>query len=242
MTPSVLRWSGFTLSLLAAPACGQVLTLTPMPPELEMRFALSALPAHLRADATVHLLDPANGYVLGRQGNNGFTCIVERTEWARPIFRDDVYTPVCFDAEGTKHQLRVYMDVAQLRAQGWSSERVRAEIEGRFQRGTYRAPARSGVSYMIAPLMRTYPSPVDTSVMTMALPHFMFYAPGLTDQDIGSAPPPSPYPFILEPGPHGYIVVLVGETERSRILAESADLLKDLCAFRSMLCLPPGGR
>ena len=73
-----------------------------MPKDLEERFALSALPPHLRAGATVYLLDPATGYVLDRKGTNGFGCLVERTEQERANFRNDVYAAVCFDAEGKK--------------------------------------------------------------------------------------------------------------------------------------------
>lgn len=37
-----------------------------MPKDLEIRFALSAVPQHLHAEATVYLLDPATGYVPDR--------------------------------------------------------------------------------------------------------------------------------------------------------------------------------
>jgi hypothetical protein len=241
MRHSTIHLSAAALALLTARAPAQTtVDLMPMPPALETRFALSALPPHLRGDATVHLLDPARGYVVARPGTNGFSCIVVRTEGERPRFRDDIYTPVCYDAEGSKHQLRVFLDVAQLRAEGWSADRIRAEVADRFKRGTYRAPERTGVLYMVAPMMRAYASPMDTAVVTMSLPHHMFYAPNLTNKDIGGAPPPSPYPFIFDQGPHGYIVTLVGDTERAGIVAASQDLLKDLCAFRSVLCLAAG--
>jgi hypothetical protein len=132
------------------------------------------------------------------------------------------------------------MDVAQFRAEGWTAERVRAEVADRFKRGTYRAPERNGVLFMVAPMMRAYVSPIDSTVVTMSLPHHMFYAPNLTDKDIGGAPPPSPYPFIFDQGPHGYITLLVGAAESASIVAASQDLLKDLCAFRSVLCLSGG--
>ena len=42
--------------------------------------------------------------------------------------------------------------------------------------------------------------------------------------DIGGEPD-SQYPFVLPqgPGPHDVIILLIGETERAKILAESAD-------------------
>lgn len=225
---------------LSSPSPGP---LEAMPRALETDFALSALPPHLRNDATVFRLDPTKGYVLERKGTNGFACLVERTEWARADFRNDIYTPLCYDAEGAARHLRVYMDTAELRAQGRTAELVRREIERRYQQkaDAYTAPTRPGLSYMVAPMMRTYPSPnsSDKHVMTMSLPHLMFYAPNASAADIGETPPPSPYPFILEPGPHGYMIVLLGEAERARIVADNADLLKRLCDYRAFLCLKP---
>jgi hypothetical protein len=73
-----------------------------MPEALENRFALSAAPSPLRENATVYLLDPANGYGLSRRGTNGISCIVVRSDWqwANQPFRDDIFWPVCYDSEG----------------------------------------------------------------------------------------------------------------------------------------------
>ena len=215
--------------------------LEKMPPELETRFALSALPPHLRDGASVYLLDPAQGYVSGKQGTNGFSCIVERTEWNRAHFTNDVYTPICYDAEGTKIHLKVWLDVAKLRATGMSASDVKKEVERRFKDKTYGPPGKRGLSYMTAPIMRTYPNPdlAEKTVVTMSMPHVMYYAPGVSPKDIGAAPPPSPYPFILDEGPHGYMIQLIGEAEKVKILADQKSLLADLCAYRSFLCLKP---
>src|SRR5437762_13989497 len=61
-----------------------------MPESLEVRFALSAAPPHLRDAATVYVLDPAKGYVLNRKGINGVSCIVVRSDWqwTNHAFRD----------------------------------------------------------------------------------------------------------------------------------------------------------
>ena len=68
----------------------------------------------------------------------------------------------------------------------------------------------TGLSYMLAPLMRTYLNPAvsDKTVTTMSMPLFMIYAPNLKDRDIGGAKLPSPYPFIFEQGPQGYMNLL----------------------------------
>jgi hypothetical protein len=227
------------LALNSAFAAEAENVLEKMPLELETRFALSALPPHLRDQAGVYILEPKKGYSLHRKGSNGFACAVERTEWIKADYRNDIYTALCYDAEGTKNHLQVWLDAGNLRAKGLTAEALKKEIEKRFRNKTYRAPAKSGLSYMIAPLMRTYPSPdpADKTVATMSMPHFMFYAPNLTDKDIGGFPPPSPYPFIFEQGPHGYIIHLVGEAERAKLVADQKDLVDALCEYRSALCL-----
>ena len=241
----------FGLSFLSsvAAAQGQNATSDPaplekMPKDLEVRFALSALPPHLRAGATVYVLDPAAGYAVDREGGNGFTCLVERTEWARVEFRNDIYTALCYDEEGSRNHLRVYMDTAAMRAKGMSADAVKKEIGRRFADNVYAAPKRMGLCYMVAPLMRTYPNPdpSDHTVVTMSMPHHMIYAPNLTDRDIGGAPPPGPYPFIFEQGPQGYMILLLGEEEKAKVVADSKQLLADLCAYRSSLCLNSAAR
>lgn len=216
--------------------------LDKMPQSLEVRFALSALPPYLRDGSTVYVLDPEVGYAINRKGVNGFSCIVMRTEWAWPqlTFRDDIYVPICYDEEGSKKMLPVWMDVAAMRARGLAPKSVFEAVMKSFESGEYQKPSRTGISFMTAPLMRSYPAPEATEVMTMNLPHYMFYAPNVKNTDIGGKPG-SQYPFVLPQGPgaHDVIILLVGETEKARILLDSKDLLEQLCGYRKYLCLSP---
>lgn len=212
--------------------------LEKMPEALESRFALSAAPPSLRESATVYLLNPAKGYMLSRQGTNGVSCIVVRSDWqwANPPFRDDIYWPVCYDSEGSKTLLQDYFYTAELRARGMDSKQVHEAVTKRFGIPAFPNPSRTGVAYMIAPIMRGYtsaPGPV-----TMNMPHYMFYAPGVKDVDIGGHGFSKQYPFILDmsPGRDDYIILLVGEAEKAKILEESNDLLNDLCSYRDYLC------
>jgi hypothetical protein len=214
-----------------------------MPVELETRFALSAAPPRLRDQATVHLLDPATGYRLARRGTNGVTCIVQRTAWELNDFRDDIYIPLCYDAVGTTTYLKVIMDAAALRARGLAPAALKSEIERRFAKETYRVPGRPGVSYMVAPVQRTI-GPPDLKVRTLVLPHVMFYAPHLTNEDIGARPDLGDhaslhYPFIDRQGnaEQSYVIQLVGEAEKTAIVSAERALLADLCAYRDVLCL-----
>ena len=77
-------------------------TLDKMPADLETDFALSALPPHLRDQATVYLLDPTKGYYIARQGTNGFSTFVCRTEWESAEYDNDTFSAISYDAEGTK--------------------------------------------------------------------------------------------------------------------------------------------
>ena len=212
--------------------------LEKMPAALETNFALSAAPPHLREGATVYLLDPSRGYVLSRQGTNSISCIVVRSDWQFPTkgFRDDIFWAVCYDSEGSKTLLQDYLSAAELRARGMDSAQVHEEVTKRFGTAAYLNPRRTGVAYMIAPIMRGYtsaPGPV-----TMNMPHYMFYAPGVKDADIGGHGFSKQYPFVLgmSSGRDDYIILLVGEAEKEKILHESGDLLAQLCSYRNYLC------
>jgi hypothetical protein len=208
-----------------------------MPESLEVRYAVSAAPPHLREGATVYLLDPAKGFVLNRKGTNGVSCIVVRTDWQFPNspFRDDIAWPVCFDREGSKTLLQDYLYAAELRARGTDARQVHFEVTKKFGTAGYPNPARTGIAYMIAPVMRGFVKGPEPATMNM--PHYMFYAPNVSDEDIGGKPF-SLYPFMLRmsPGRDDVIILLVGQTEKAAILEESKDLLADLCSYRTYMC------
>ncbi|HKE59068.1 MAG TPA: hypothetical protein VKB46_20300 [Pyrinomonadaceae bacterium] len=226
-------------SPLEHPSQATETTIEQMPAKLETQFALSALPPAMRDHASVYLLDLNKGYQLSRQGTSGVTCLVERTAWEQADFRNDIYVPLCYDAAGTKTYLKVIMDAALLRAQGKSPTAVKGEIEKRYQNRTYKVPERAGLSYMVAPIMRTWMMP-DWQVHTMPMPHLMFYAPHMTNEDIGAAPNANLlYPFTFKEGiaEQTYLIQLIGEAEKTKILADEKTLLDDLCAYRDVLCL-----
>jgi hypothetical protein len=229
--------------LLASPSQAAETTIEQMPAKLETQFALSAVPPALRDQATIYLLDPSKGYQLSRQGTSGVTCLVERTVWEWVDFRNDIYIPLCYDPIGTKAHLKVIMDTATLRAEGMDPVALKAEIENRYRNKIYKAPEKAGLSYMVAPLMRAL-GPPDMKMHSMSMPHLMFYAPNITNQDIGAVPDLSVhssllYPFVDKQGnaEQSYMIQLIGETEKARIMADEKSLLAALCAYRELLCL-----
>ena len=214
-----------------------------MPESLETHFALSAAPPHLRDSATVFLLDPGKGYVLNRKGTNGVSCIVVRSDWQfKQAFRNDIYWAVCFDAEGSRTLLQDYLHAAELRARGMDSQQVHQEVTKKFGTPDCPNPSRAGVAYMIAPVMRGFTAASEPQTMNM--PHYMFYAPNVKDVDIGGNGFSKQYPFMLRmsPGRDDYIIMLVGEAEKAKILADSKDLLDELCSYRDFMCTTPATR
>jgi hypothetical protein len=235
------------LALATAPAFAAGTVIEAMPADLEFRLALSAAPPALRDDATVFLLDPGTGFRLARQGSSGVACLVQRTVWEMADDRDDIYIPLCYDAAGRRTYLTVIMDAAELRARGLGGEALKAEIAGRWADGTYTVPGKTGVSYMVAPVFRTV-GPPDMAVRTMAMPHVMIYAPGVTNADIGAKPDLADhanlkFPFIDRQGnaEQSYVIQMLGAAETTAILTDEKQLVDDLCAYRALLCLPPGG-
>ncbi|HEY4148446.1 MAG TPA: hypothetical protein VGM41_05940 [Chitinophagaceae bacterium] len=219
--------------------------LEKMPVDLETDFALSALPPHLRDSATVYLLAPEKGFYIGRQGSNGFVCFIARTEWEWAEFRQDLATPIAYDAEGARTIMPVYLDVAAMRASGrYSPVQIKDTIIARIRRGYYKAPSRPGISYMEAPMMRVYVgNPDNNRVVSMSMPHYMYYAPYLTYADIGLDSNSSQAPFLVNPdavvlggeqrGPYEYLISPLNEVEKAKILASGQALLKRLEEYRA---------
>jgi len=214
-----------------------------MPVDLETDYALSALPPHLRNDAIVYLLDPQKGYYVGRQGSNGYICFLTRTEWEWSEYRNDLCAPISYDAEGARTIFPVYMDVAAMRASGkYQAAQIRDSIIHGINTGVYRAPAKPGISYMLAPVMRVYPGGPDIKEpITISMPHYMLYAPYLTEENArykrGTAGLmlANPDNSILGDGkgPFGYIIIPASETEDATIVEDGKDLLKRLVAYKA---------
>src|SRR5881409_3500808 len=197
--------------------------LEPLPRDLEIQLALSALPPHLRDAATVYVLNPARSFEVARPGTNGFHAFVARTgddafrgEWPLTKYRDDILYPIAFDNAGAKAQMRVFFDAAELQAKGTPAAELKRIMQQRLKAGFYPAPARAGVAYMLSPVLRTYINPdANDTVLTANVPHVMYYAPNVSNQDIGGAQPKpgSLYPFVILHGPHGYSIQFLGVTE-----------------------------
>ncbi len=213
--------------------------LEKMPADLETDYALSSLPPRLRDGATVYLLDPTKGYYKSRQGTNGFSVFINRTQWERAEFlQDGPYSAVSYDAEGARTYLPVYFAVAEMRATGkYSAAQIRDTIIKRVKDGTYKRPAREGISYMLSPINRGI---VDKEVINEVMPHYMFYAPGVENKDIGGAWDGGHSPFAVNSGDFldkehsifNLIILPAGEVEKAKIIEENKNLLERLVAYK----------
>lgn len=242
--------AGLLFSLIASaaniPASKVMNKIEPLPRDLEIQLALSALPAHLRENATVYTLNPEKGFEVARKGNNGFHAFVARTgddafrgSWPLTKYSDDILYPVSFDAAGAKEQLRVFFDAAEMQAKGTPPGELKKIIKDRFKTGYYKAPERAGISYMLSPVLRTYWNPEESdSVVTANIPHVMYYAPDVSKEDIGGAKLGSMYPFLIMPGHHGYMIQFVDQTEKAAINKEYEEMLARLCKIKEVWCLP----
>jgi hypothetical protein len=235
--------------------------IEPLPRDLEIQLALSALPPHLRDHATVYVLTPDKGFEVARKGTNGFHALVARTgddtfrgTWPLRKFRDDILYPISFDEAGAKAQMRVFFDAAEMQAKGTPPEELKTIIQERYKTNYYKPPDRAGVSYMLSPILRTYVNPDENeNVATANIPHVMYYAPNVSNEEVGAATPnpeqlryfsqhgrwpDTPYPFLILHGPHGYMVQFRGIAERDAITKEYEEMLARLCKIKQAWCLP----
>jgi hypothetical protein len=249
-------WVVVSLSLsLAASAqnkqpAGAGNRVEPLPRDLEMQLALSALPPHLRNDATVYSLNPDKGFEVARKGTNGFHALVVRTgddamqgSWPLTTYPEDILYPLAFDSAGAKANLRVFLDIAEMQAKRTPPQEVKQLIQQRYKTGYYKAPERAGIAFMLSPILRTYDNPDESGkVSTMNYPHVMPYMPNVSEGEIGAVKPtpaqPSPFPQLIHHGSHGYMVLARGVAEAETITKGYREMLTRLCSIKKVWCLP----
>ena len=147
----------------------------------EIALALSACPPSVAGKAAVYVLGRA-GYIKVRDSQNGFTAIVQH---AVPSSQD----PQCMDAEGTRTFLLRYLKVAEWRAQGKSANEIKLLVADAFAKGIFQPPAKPGIDYMLSTENFT---PNAKGEVVHFPPHVMFYAPYLTNAELGLDGPLGP--------------------------------------------------
>ena len=156
-----------------------VSTLIFLPQEQEIELALSAGPEHLRSDATVYVFG-RKGYEKILSGKNGFTCMVNRDGNQAG---DNDLKPTCWDAEGSATIVPVMLRVGQLLAEGRTAEEIKRDIEAGFSAGRFSSARKTGIAYMLRGDVQY--DPKTKEIKPLFPPHYMIYAPGVTNADIG---------------------------------------------------------
>lgn len=136
----------------------------------EISLALSACPSSVADKAAVYVLE-RSGYVKVREGQNGFTAIVQHVT---PTSQE----PQCMDAEGARTFLPRILKVAELRSGRKSPAEIQAFVSDALAKGTLPTPTRPGIIYMLGENLL----PNGKGIFP---PHVMFYGTHLTNADLG---------------------------------------------------------
>lgn len=185
-----------------------------MSAEREVALAESAAPPTIAKAASIFLLR-RGGFVLVREGSNGFTCFVARSEPGE-------MEPICYEDEEKSHTLvaREFLE-QQLREKGLDDASVDAEIGQRYRRGELRPSQNFGLAYMLSPCNKVMSS---SGKLVDEHPHLMFYAPYATNRELGLSMPSghdeghgdehgrSFAPFILFEGEPWAFLIVPGES------------------------------
>ncbi len=150
-----------------------------MPRQQQITLAESAAPAEVSSQATVYVLG-SKGYEKVRECTNGFSCFVGR-HFVKPT--ETTIEPACFDAEGSRTLLLVYLHGEELRTSGRSEADIKADVANGYKEGRYKYPSKPGFLYMMSSQNRL--SAISDRSSGIFPPHLMFYAPNMTSQDIG---------------------------------------------------------
>jgi hypothetical protein len=211
---AIMRSVTLFLSLLAGiplagpPARAWAQSAAPRPALLaedaERDLALEALPPAMRAGAGVWVLT-ATGYRALRPSSNGYTCMVNRDEV-------EAIKPTCFDEEGTATILPVNVFFGNLLMQRVPVPEIRRRVAEGYRTSRFRSPARIGIAFMMSPHIVNVMTMPDGKVMKdTASPHYMLYAPNVTNGQLKI--PPQAYethpwlPSIAYTGPAGFLIV-----------------------------------
>jgi len=187
--------------LLAATVPAAAADLQELSAECEIAIARSAAPLRLRADASVYVLQK-NSYRKLVAGSGPLTCIVERNH-------PDSLVPQCMDEAGVDSVLPAIIHRSLMSVGGATFAEIQADFRRRADAGEFKPAARPGISYMMSDYNYTYVGPAER-VLKIA-PHVMFYAPYVTNSEIGgsfeSLVKNIGTPFVFNEGIHGYMIV-----------------------------------
>jgi len=167
----------------SASAHAQVTVATVLPREREIELAISAAPPDVGSKAAVYVFT-SQGYEKARDGENGFTCLVNRDSELEGYH---VLKPTCWDAHGSRTIVPAILEIAKRRAAGQSVPDVKAGVRQLIADGKLKLFDKVGVAYMLQGDVSDYDAATGKVVNRRFPPHIMIYAPGITANDVGVA-------------------------------------------------------
>jgi hypothetical protein len=169
--------------------------------DLEIALARSAAPKEVSTAAEIFVLTE-RGYEVAVRGTNGNACLVSRS-WPESL------EPQCFDPEAVRTVMQTELHRGALLQAGASMETITREIEEGLRRGTFRAPSRPAMTYMMSSAQVLYN---DAGKRVGAWqPHLMIFYPNLTNEQLGLGSTPNPAAaMVVDPGqPLANIMIIV---------------------------------
>jgi hypothetical protein len=166
------------------------------PHEVQIRIAKLAAPPAVSDHANIYVLG-AQGYELVKQGDNGFSCLVERE-------KTNTMEPECYDAEGSDTTFKVRLFVEHQRASGISDQEIERSVKAGYTSGQFKPPSKAGIVYMLSDY--NYVLNPETGKIIHFPGHLMFYAPYATEKTVGSG---DGAPYIVHPGEPDALMIVV---------------------------------
>ena len=211
------------LVLLAIKVNGQDFKIELLPENLEIDLALSAVPKSVAENASIFVLKQ-EGFVKVRKSSNSYSCFCPRTHWSKDVQSREVIIPMCYDREGMETIAPVFFDAAKWRLKGMDSKSIGRLIEEGFISEKYKAPGRTGLSYMISPFAKV---PDGRGGVFPLFPHFMVYAPNVTNEELNTVVYEQPggwHPWVNAEGPHGMLIIPVSASEKEKVISDNKEL------------------
>jgi hypothetical protein len=140
----------------------------------EIALAVSAVSAAIGERASV-LLFREGDFVRVRQGDNGFTCVVERFA-GRSVF------PTCYDRTASEAYLPPTLLREQRQRLGASPQAAEAAVDSAYTEGRMPPPHKGAMAYRLSPRMGFHDA---GGRFTSVDPFIMIFYPFATNNDLG---------------------------------------------------------
>lgn len=141
--------------------------------QAEVALARSAAPPSISRHATVMVFTP-HGYEVAEKGDNGFTCLVERS-WMEPFDDTEFWDskmrgPVCYNAEASRSVLAYTLKRTDMVLAGQSEQAIYAGIKAAVAANQLPHAQPGSMAYMMSK------GQYLTESAKSWMPHVMFYS------------------------------------------------------------------